>query len=188
MKIEATSKNTLVISLSCQDMQELGITYEDMDYNSIDTRRVIYTLLQKANLALNKDIHPSGKMVIEAVPDTSGGCVLYFTVYQIDADRDEVFPTAMPFICVSEFKDENELIDASRAIMSCFLSPPESKLYSNGTRYRVVFNGMSNHRKLKSVLTEYCEDLSESKAKIAQTKEHWRCLCDSRAIEHLGTS
>ncbi|MEG1243516.1 MAG: adaptor protein MecA, partial [Oscillospiraceae bacterium] len=67
MKIEATSKNTLVISLSCQDMQELGITYEDMDYNSIDTRRVIYTLLQKANLALNKDIHPSGKMVIEAV-------------------------------------------------------------------------------------------------------------------------
>lgn len=188
MKIEATSKNTLVISLSRQDMQELGITYEEMDYNNLETRRVIYTLLQQASLVLNRDFHPSGKMLIEAISDTMGGCVLYFTVYQSDADKEELVHTSAPFNFVCEFRGENELIDASRAIISCLLKVPESTLYSNGKNYRLVFSGQSNHRKLKLVLSEYCENCSESKSKIAHTSEHWKCICESNAIEHLGTS
>lgn len=188
MKFEATSKNTIVISLTSQDLQELGITYQEMDYNNLETRRVIYTLLQKASIMLDKDIHPSGKMLIEAIPDAFGGCILYFTVFQSDADKEEVVPSATPFVCVCEFADENDLIDVCRSIMSSFLRSPESKLYSNGRTYRMIFTGYSNQRKLKSILSEYCNNMSESKTKVAQTREHWKCLCDTNAVEIVGSN
>jgi negative regulator of genetic competence, sporulation and motility len=186
LKIEATSKNTVVISLSSHDLEELGITYDDMDYKNLETRRVIYTLLEEANKTLGKDFHPSGKMLIEAIPDPFGGCVLYFTVYQSDADKEALIPVVTPFVFLCEFKGENGLIDASRAILSEILKPPESKLYSNGTDYRLLFKSFSNHGKLKSILREYSDGMTESNTKIAHTKEHWNCLCDKNAIEKLG--
>ncbi len=187
MNFEATSKNTIVISLTYHDLQELGITYQEMDYNDLETRRVIYTLLQKANVILNKDIHPSGKMLIEAIPDSFGGCILYFTIYQSDADKDEV-ATTTAFTCVCEFKNENDLIDACRSIMTSFLKPPDSSLYASENKYRIIFKGFSNQKKLKSVLSEYCESISENKAKIAQTKEHWDCICNSNIVEKVGAN
>ncbi|NCC86406.1 MAG: hypothetical protein EOM05_00865 [Clostridia bacterium] len=187
MKIEATSKNNIVICLSQHDLDDLGITYEDMDYKSLETRRVIYTLLREASEALDRDLHPSGKMLIEAVPDPFGGCVLYFTVYQSDADKETLVPALTPFICLCEFKCENELIDASRAVVTGFIKPPESKLYSNGYDYRLVFKGVSSHHKLKSILCEFCGDMTENHTKIAHTKEHWKCLCDTNAVERLGS-
>ena len=190
MNIESTSKNTIVISLSSQDLDELGITYEDMDYKNLDTRRVIYTLLQEASEELDRDLHPSGKMLIEAVPDPFGGCVLYFTVYQSDADKDEFISSSQSaqytFMC--EFGTENDLIDASRVIVNTFIATPKSKLYTDGNDYRIIFNCVSKHKKLKAIMSEYCKGLTESSSKIAHTKEHWNCLCDKDAIKKLGVS
>lgn len=186
MKIESTSKNNIVISLSSQDLDELGITYEDMDYKNLDTRRVIYTLLQEASDQLDRDIHPSGKMLIEAIPDPFGGCVLYFTVYQSDADKEEYTQTTSKFTLMCEFGTENDLIDASRVIVNTFINTPSSKLYTDGNDYRLIFRCASKHKKLKSMMSEYCKTQTESSNKIAHTKEHWSCLCDTDAIEKLG--
>ena len=186
MKIESTSKNNIVISLSSKDLDELGITYEDMDYKNLDTRRVIYTLLQEASDKLDRDIHPSGKMLIEAIPDPFGGCVLYFTVYQSDADKDEYIQTTSKFNLMCEFINENDLIDASRVIVNTFINTPSSKLYTNGDHYRIIFSCVSKHKKLKSMMCEYCNTLTENTNKIAHTKEHWICLCATDAIERLG--
>lgn len=188
MKIESTSKNNIVISLSSQDLDDLGITYEEMDYKNLDTRRVIYTLLQEASEQLKRDVHPSGKMLIEAVPDPFGGCVLYFTVYQSDADKKDCVAPPSQFILMCEFETENDLIDASRVILNTFLSTPKSKLYSNGDDYRLIFSCANKHKKLRSIMSEYCKDLTESSNKIAHTKEHWNCLCDNEAVERLGAN
>jgi negative regulator of genetic competence, sporulation and motility len=188
LNIESTSKNTIIISLSNDDLQSLGITYEDMDYNTIETRRVIYTLLEEANKTLDKDIHPSGKMFIEAIPDPFGGCVLYFTVFQNDADKEEEKPTQMSFFnYLCEFKNENNLIDASRAVLTSFRNPPNSRLYSNGNNYRMVFKVVEDRPKFKAIICEYSDKIFESNLKIIQTTEHWDCICDENAVEKIGS-
>ena len=51
-----------------------------MDYSNIETRRVVWTLLDRAGHELKRDIDPSVRMIIEAVPAGRGGCVLKFTL------------------------------------------------------------------------------------------------------------
>ena len=77
MKIQAPTENRITIELSARDMDALNITYEQMDYSNIETRRVVWTLLDRAGHELKRDIDPSGRMIIEAVPAGRGGCVLF---------------------------------------------------------------------------------------------------------------
>jgi hypothetical protein len=45
LKIEAISDEKILVALSDKDMDELQITYDEMDYSNIETRRVIWTIL-----------------------------------------------------------------------------------------------------------------------------------------------
>ncbi|HOD02997.1 MAG TPA: adaptor protein MecA, partial [Clostridiales bacterium] len=80
MKIELHNEDKIVVQLTSMDLKTLDITYEDMDYANIETRRVIWTLLDEARRVLGKDISTTERMLIEALPSEDGGCVLYFTV------------------------------------------------------------------------------------------------------------
>ena len=82
MRIEAHDDYRIAVELSDEDMDELEITYEDLDYSNIETRRVLWTILDEARQALGKEINLSEKMLIEAVPSGKGGCTIYFTVLQ----------------------------------------------------------------------------------------------------------
>ena len=54
MKIEAPEENKIVVRLTADDMTKLHITYEEMDYANIETRRVIWTLLDEARRELGE--------------------------------------------------------------------------------------------------------------------------------------
>lgn len=85
MKIEMQSGDKIMVELTDSDMKSLDITYEDMDYGNIETRRVIWTLLDEAKRVLGRNIDPSERMLIEAMPGENGGCTLLFTVLPFDA-------------------------------------------------------------------------------------------------------
>ena len=59
MKINSPAEDRIIVDLTQQDMTELDITYEDMDYSTIETRRVIWTLLDKAGRILGRELDPS---------------------------------------------------------------------------------------------------------------------------------
>ena len=40
MDIQPISNNKFIVGLTCDEMKDLDITYEDMDYSNIETRRV----------------------------------------------------------------------------------------------------------------------------------------------------
>ena len=56
MKIKAQTDNRICIELTQEDMLELDITYEELDYSNIETRRVLWTLLDEARLKLGRNI------------------------------------------------------------------------------------------------------------------------------------
>ena len=50
MRIEAHDDFRIAVELSDEDMDELQITYEDLDYSNIETRRVLdNNTVKKAN-------------------------------------------------------------------------------------------------------------------------------------------
>ena len=59
MKIDSNSEGKITVALSNEDMNELDITYDELDYSNIETRRVIWTLLDKAGQQLGKTQPPS---------------------------------------------------------------------------------------------------------------------------------
>ena len=62
MKIDSNSEGKITVALSNEDMNELDITYDELDYSNIETRRVIWTLLDKAGQQLGKCIDTDSKL------------------------------------------------------------------------------------------------------------------------------
>ena len=79
MKIEAIGEEKILVALSDKDMNELDITYDEMDYSNIETRRVIWTILDEAKRSLGKPIDTNGRILIEVTPSDDGGCIMCFT-------------------------------------------------------------------------------------------------------------
>ena len=79
MKIEANGEEKISVTLSNEDMHELDITYDEMDYSNIETRRVIWTILDEAKRILGKPINTDGRLLIQVSPAEDGGCFMLFT-------------------------------------------------------------------------------------------------------------
>ncbi len=79
MKIEKSGDEKIVVALTNKDLNELDITYDEMDYSNIETRRVIWTILDEACRELGEPIDTDSRLLIEVSPDEDGGCTMYFT-------------------------------------------------------------------------------------------------------------
>jgi len=167
MKINSPNKAKIIVELTNDDMRELDITYENMDYSNIETRRVIWTILDKARHELHRDIDPSGKMTIETIPLDTGGCVIFFTVNDLSenirakiSSNEEVY----------EFENLDSVIDLYSAIKDDF---PTGRLYTdNKGKFRLITPADDRFR-TKIRLREYSHLCRESKLTAEITKEHW---------------
>lgn len=167
MKINSPNKAKIIVELTCDDMQELDITYDNMDYSNIETRRVIWTILDKARKVLCRDIDPSGKMTIETIPLDTGGCVIFFTVNDtgecirnIIARNEDVY----------EFDSLDNVLDLYASMKEDF---PIGNLYTdNRGKFRLV-TPTDERIKTKLKFREFSHPCREGKLAAEITKEHW---------------
>lgn len=183
MKINSPADDRITVDLTKQDMMELDITYEDMDYSTIETRRVIWTLLDEAGKVLGKELDPSRRMIIEAIPKSEGGCVLNFTI--LDSKR-KTFPQKQllkkqseSIIC--EFESLDALYRAAEGYNGC----AESSLYENGGKYRLILSGLCDARDIRQYFSEFSIVTNCDRLVCEHTKEHWRMLIAQNAISAL---
>ena len=157
MKIEAPEENKIVVRLTADDMTKLHITYEEMDYANIETRRVIWTLLDEARRELGRDIDPSGRMLIEALPAREGGCVLQFTVLEQEhkPQRHLTMKKSRTPI-VYEFTSAQRLLDAAENVRRLNALPAESELYRQEHCYRLR-TGRTPRRLYPRALAEHMQ-------------------------------
>lgn len=88
MEINAGTGGKICVTLTKKDLADLDITYEELDYSNIETRRVIWTILDQAKKVLGKSITLDNRLLINAKPIHDGGCCLEFT--QLSQKIDEV--------------------------------------------------------------------------------------------------
>lgn len=186
MKINSPADDKITVDLTKQDMAELDITYEDMDYSTIETRRVIWTILDEAGKVLGKELDPTRRMIIEAIPKSEGGCLLNFTMLD---SRKRAFPQKQllkkqseSFIC--EFDNLDSLYRAAEG----FKGSAESSLYESSGRYRLILSDLCDARDTRQYFSEFSRVINADRLFCEHTREHWRSIIAHNAISVLSGS
>lgn len=198
MKIEAPFENKIIVDLTTQDLAELDITYEDMDYANIETRRVIWTLLDRAGQALGRDIDPTGRMMIEAIPKQAGGCTMHFTIYQDEKPAYIAHSAAAQgavtagtlkkdaAVFTYEFHSADDLLDCAVNFVRSPLPHVRSALYGKDGVFRLLLEVSGNTRRAKAYFNEFASLCVEGVFAAAATREHWRVITPQAALEKIG--
>lgn len=171
MDIQSIGSNRFLVGLSCDDLARLDITYESMDYSDIETRRVIWTILDRIRKITGHDIDPSGNLMIEASPDGSGGCILMFTVPVSRADIGTVISKSNP-TRIFEFRNSDDLLDA---LSVTGLERSVCRIFTDGKKFRAE---LPNEKAVihRHVLEEFGTFTGNDPLVIATTHEHWEEL------------
>lgn len=180
MKIELQNEDKIVVELTSSDLKTLDITYEDMDYSNIETRRVIWTLLDEARRVLGKDINTAERMLIEALPSDNGGCILYFTVLPASGcDRSSkrliMKKEAEPILlCTEECDNFIGAVEALRKMENRYKSF-NSYLLEN-EYYIIVYPKLTHSDYCIRCLCEYCDIIETDRTGFSKIDEYGKYL------------
>ena len=173
MYIHLINKNKFIAELSVKDMNDLDITYEEMDYSNIETRRVIWTVIDRIRETSGCDIDPSGNLLIEAVADSEGGCVLCFTV----PEKRKAVSGSSPVLkkntgcAVYEFENIDAFLDMIKAVGYKKLSG-KCRVFRSQDNVRLIMSKLPAKNEKKSI-EEYGKFIGQGALLTAQTTEHW---------------
>lgn len=181
MKFKGINDSRIVVALSDEDMRELDITYDEMDYRNIETRRVIWTVLDKAQRSLGKPISTDGRLLIEVNPSESGGCTLCFTVIPQRDTAQSAKPVMRkgtePLLFCAD--DENACIDAYRRLKaeSSKTDGVECCGYCEKI-YFIIRPKPMQAAFLACILGEYGDVLTDNRAAVFKLREHGEALAE----------
>lgn len=162
MKIEAISDEKILVALSDKDMDELQITYDEMDYSNIETRRVIWTILDEAKRSLGKPLDTDGKILIEVTPGDDGGCIMCFTAMPAGdyksrkklVMKKEVEPLLFKALNEDAFLDTLKALEGLTASYKSF----HIYLYKKNI-YIIIYPEISKADKITYILSDFGEIL-----------------------------
>lgn len=189
LTIELIDENKIKISLSHSDMERLDISYSELDYSNMDTRRIIWTLLCEAKNSLELELDLFSKMMVEVLPSSSDGCTILFTVLDSPSQTQQskilIKKNCKP--CVYEFSDLDSLIPAiTGPLFHESLTADDCELYTIDGRYRLIIT-ISGRRSLDlpDMFTEFGVYIGEGKSYAAYTREHGKLIADCENIKKL---
>lgn len=176
------------IKLKVEDLNNLDISFEQMDYTNIETRRVIWTLLDAARRELHVDIDPAGRMLIEAIPNGVGGCVIYIT----ELDSKAVKPRRMHMKKLSrpqiyEFQEAEDLLSAVEALCGTsgeFFQLSELYLMDKGY-YLILYPDSPDGQAVPVILSQFSRLKGEGNALAAYAREHGKLLVSGNVMETI---
>ncbi len=158
MKIEAIGEEKILVMLSLKDMNELDITYADMDYSNIETRRVIWTILDEAKRHLGKNIDTDGKILIEVTESDDGGCIMCFTAMPFSDNKSKKKLIMKKEVEPILFKayDADAFLDTLNILKSKDTFFKEFKIFSfKDNLYFVIYPKISTSSQIAYILSDF---------------------------------
>lgn len=174
MDIQPIGSNKFLVGLNREDLRRLDITYDTMDYSNIETRRVIWTILDSVRKNTGRDIDPSGNLLIEASPDGSGGCILMFTVPVSCADIGTVISKSNS-VQIFEFSNSDNLLDAMSAVGTDSI---KGRIFTDGRKFRAELPA-EKAAIYRHVIEEFGIFIGNDNLTVTATHEHWKEVCKS---------
>lgn len=165
MQIKALGEDKIRVDLSDDDLALFDVTYDELDYNDVKTRRVIWTLLDEAEKELGLLFDTKKKLVVEVCRKAPGGCTVFFTLSKKDNTSPEIVLKKEREAVVFEAFDENAFIDAALVLKK--LKIPSSKaafLKGEDGFFAVIDLPSKNADCALHILSEFGKANSESEA------------------------
>lgn len=177
----------LKVSLSREELEELGVDYDSLDYQNPATREILLGLLERGRKEAGFSPRRA-KLYIEVFPSEGGGCIIYFTRLPngelMPAGR--FVPGAVP--AVFAFGDTEVLIQACAGLHELYAHRVlESALYRVGQGYRLVIYPLDYADNLSSsFLGEYGTYVGRGAVLAAYCREHGALLIEKDAVAVLA--
>ncbi|MCC8022507.1 MAG: adaptor protein MecA [Clostridiales bacterium] len=185
MKIDLTSDKQISVFLDSEDLESLDITVDEMDYNSVKTRKAIWSILDTARKETNVSLNLEGKLYIEVVPLRDGGCHIVFTTVprHYARSRGKIKKSVVRPI-IFQFENTDDLLQAIACIGTADLPHVRSDLYCSGKAYRmIVYFPFKIHDELATLLQ--FSKLVKGSVHVAVTKEHWEEIITDTALDNM---
>ncbi|MDR2646565.1 MAG: adaptor protein MecA [Oscillospiraceae bacterium] len=199
MRIEALGKRKIVVELNAEDLTALDITYDALDYASIETRRVIWVILDRVRESTGCDIDPSGQLLIDAIPRPTGGCILFFTMrggcgepFRSGGQAERLLRKQEQLTLVFEFANLNALLDCANCYARSFGRNNDhalihtSTLYQQKQKYRLLVCPAKEIAAVEQFFSEFGRYLGDDDATRSMTREHWAHMGEEDSFFALG--
>ena len=183
MKIEQLNEQTIRILLSAADMEQMDLTYEELDYSNTATQRAVARILQRIR-AQEGLLLDRRRLLIEAFPENGGGCVLYLNLLEDPAGQERhSFDTPLVF----GFDGLEELVAAcGRLLDGSSHLITNSELFLSGKSYRLLlYTYCRMERRIIRLVREYGAYLGKGPVLCAFVKEHGKPLLSEHAVESI---
>lgn len=183
LKIDLVDYKTVRVFLSPDDMRELSLEYETMDYSNDKTKRAVKTILHAVNAVLSLDLN-SSKLFIEAFPGEEGdkSCILYISMlekYKGSARRELSTPIVFSLNDIDSLSAMSERIFRQYSHLVL-----KSSLYLMDEKYMLMIYTYSRlDKKLIALASEYAVIYGRGKIADSFIREHAHELIASNAIE-----
>lgn len=190
MKIEPLDDKTVKIVLSKGDMDTFHLTYEEMDYQNPDTKRVLLKLIDAVRRESSVDL-AGGKLFIEAFPYADGGCILYVNVLPGSGPERPARPkTGFDTPLVFLFGDLESLCRASARLQGRYSHTIlKSSLYLLEGRYCLaLYTYFKLDGPISRLLSEYGDFFGKGPVTAAFLREHGKVLCEEEALRTIVES
>lgn len=192
MKIEMLDEKTVKVLLSKLDMNNYHLTYDEMDYRSPDTKKVLLRLLDEVKRQVKIDLS-GGKLFIEAFPYVDGGCILYVNLLDARSTRDTVAQKSrtsieLPLIItVDGIKHLGPLCGQLKKRMGEIIL--KNELYRLDDKYcLLIYTYCRTDSELVRLAGEYSCKCTKGPIAAARVREHGSPLISEDAIAILDKS
>ena len=185
MHISLIHENKLKVILTAEDMAELDLDYEQMDYADPQTRKALMRILKEGKAQAGFSPHKT-KLFIEVYPCDGGGCVLYFTNLYAAAKEGGSCSGMDPVLF--QFQDVDVLTQGACMVFDRYSHRIyKSSLYLLDGCYRLIVWPLDYSDRLSVYfLSEYGEKVGEGELLAAFTEEHGQELIRDNAIDILS--
>lgn len=179
MKIQANGDEKISVILTKNDLTDLDITYDELDYSNIETRRVIWTILDEAKKVLGKPVNIDNRLLIQVSPADDGGCFLEFTQLPEPSDSKRkrliMKKDAEPILFCAF--DENAFLDCIDFLKNENKAIKEYSLHLyDGEYFALIYPRITTTEKVLFALCEFGEASISPKSKIAEILEYGKAL------------
>ena len=152
MELKLVNENKLKIILTDEDMAQLDITLEEMDYDNTGTKRIIWEILDKAKHQIGFDAGTE-KLYMQVYPAKDGGCLMYVT-------KDAQIPKGSPYTYEKKYRSKVFTSVKKKRILYMF-DNSETLLEACNQLLLIGYNGKSDLFADDSIYYLYIEDNRE---------------------------
>ncbi|MBQ4121229.1 MAG: adaptor protein MecA [Clostridia bacterium] len=193
MELIPISDEKLKIMLSREDLAAWHLDCESMDYDTTETRRALWGILDEAKKKTGFDAAKE-KVFVQLFPSMGGGCELYVTKL---AEKNETAPVTL---CKNlphwektlyAFSHLEDMLSACARLAECGFASESAAYAEMHTYYLSVGNILPQKKRGFREGVSPCDLVSEYGKKIDLAKEAWlcehgECICPDHAVERYA--